>query len=152
MKKKSILTATSLLLCVSLLMACGPAATTDSVGDNDDKENAAVQEQIKNDIQEDRDIESEDIEETYSGDYKSSSALEETQETGTDMETASDGLTDEAAYSEESDVQIGSVGTVEMTSLSSEESRAFEGKEMTADADYLEQAQKEVEEFNLQEE
>ena len=145
MKKKSILTATSLLLCVSLLMACGPAATTDSVGDNDDKENAAVQEQIKNDIQEDRDIESEDIEETYSGDYKSSSALEETQETGTDMETASDGLTDEAAYSEESDVQIGSVqigsvGTVEMTSLSSEESRAFEGKEMTADADYLEQA------------
>ena len=51
MKKKSILTATSLLLCVSLLMACGPAATTDSVGDNDDKENAAVQEQIKNDIE-----------------------------------------------------------------------------------------------------
>ena len=101
MKKKNILTVTSLLLCISLLVACGTAT--------------------------------------------SRSALEETQETGTDMETASDGLTDEAAYSEESDVQIGlvrigSVGTVEMTSLSSEESRAFEGKEMTADADYLEQA------------
>ena len=101
MKKKNILTVTSLLLCISLLVACGTAI--------------------------------------------SRSALEETQETGTDMETASDGLTDEAAYSEESDVQIGSVqigsvGTVEMTSLSSEESRAFEGKEMTADADYLEQA------------
>ena len=47
---------------------------------------------------------------------------------------------DAIGYSEESDIQIGAIGEVEMTELSGEESRAFEGKEMIADPDYLEQA------------
>ena len=129
MKREYYLAVVSLLLCMSLLMACG-TITSSGLSNND--EAVKIQEE-KTELP--RESDESTVEKTINTDFE---------ETVGDYSTASDPEAEELAgeigHFEESDILIGSVGTVEMTSLSSEESRSFEGKEMIADPNYLENA------------
>lgn len=138
MRKKKIHVAITLLLCIAMMIACGNSTVSSSSANEDGAE--IIDDDQTQDIA--QNVE-EDVTELEQGDEDSSEAEEEypaVEEKTEIAESGDDSLVEPDKKTDESDIQISPVGTVEMTSLSSEESRAFEGKEMTADADYLEQA------------
>lgn len=138
MIRKKILTLVSLGLCITLLAACSadPPLSGNNAGE---KVSGESQEEMADTQEEDvlLDVNQDfsDFEETEDG-----TADERSHESSIAASEENAGAEGTTGYSEESDLQMGSIGMVEMTGLSGEDSRTFTGKEMIADPEYLEQA------------
>ena len=138
MSKRKLHVVITLLLCIAMMIACGNSTVSSSSANADGTD--VIDDNKTQDIAQNVEEDSTELER---GDEDSSEAEEDhpVAEEKTEIEESEDdGLMEPEKITGESDIQIDSGGTVEMISLSSEESRTFEGKEMTADADYLEQA------------
>ncbi len=152
MKKRNRLALFSLMLCMVLLTGCGTNSSSAGSSESSNENAAATASEQPLDHKQDSDkkqdiVESgtNDTDESEAGDSGDTTEISSTLEKARNDEKAAEAISDEpmetADPSEKSDIQIGSVGTVKMTVLSGDDSKIFSGKEMTADSEYLEQAQ-----------
>ncbi len=114
MKKQKVKVFVSLMLCLALLAGCGAGMTTAQKSDDNTKENTAGQEQ----------------------EAASEEEQQKEEEVSGSEETA--GESDPAAAEEETTEEA--AGAVTFTVCSADDSRTFEGKELTADPVYLQTA------------